>query len=53
MLKTGVPFMWEYFPVNTVARLGVQIELHTNALLKRMPSLPSLSRFGVKLTFDP
>lgn len=52
-VEDGVPLAWEYFPVSTTARLGVQMELVTKAWLKRMPAAPRRSRWGVRFTFEP
>ena len=53
VLKTGVPLIWEYLPVRSVARLGVQMELVTKALANRVPLLARRSSCGVWLTFEP
>jgi hypothetical protein len=52
-LKTGVPLAWEYLPVSTTARLGVQIEFVTKAWSKRIPPRASRSRCGVWFTLEP
>jgi hypothetical protein len=52
-LKTGTLFMCEYWPVNSVARLGVQIELVTKEFVNLTPSAASRSRFGVLFTLEP
>src|SRR5688572_4992866 len=45
--------MCEYWPVNNVARLGVQIELVTKEFVNLTPSAASRSRFGVLFTLEP
>jgi hypothetical protein len=52
-LNIGTPFRCEYCPVNSVARLGGQMELATNELAKRVPSFASRSICGVAFTFEP
>jgi len=52
-LNTGTPFTCEYWPVRMAARLGVQIELVTKTLSRRMPSRARRSMFGVTFTREP
>jgi hypothetical protein len=52
-LKTGTPLRCEYWPVNSVARQGVQIELVTKEFVKRAPAAARRSRCGVWLTCEP
>ncbi len=52
-LKVGQPLRWLYWPVRTVARLGVQMELVAKQLRKRIPSAAIRSRFGVRFTRLP
>src|SRR5687767_5181997 len=49
----NAPLRCEYLPVSTVARLGVQMELVTKQLSKRIPSRAMRSMLGVWLIFDP
>jgi len=42
-----MPFSWAYLPVRMFARAGQQTGVFANVLRNRMPSLASLSRWGV------
>jgi hypothetical protein len=52
-LNTGTPFLCEYCPVRSVARLGEQIELVTNELTNFAPPAARRSMWGVRFTFEP
>ena len=46
-LRLGTPFLWLYWPVRMLARLGEQMELLQQTLVKRMPSAARRSMVGV------